>query len=231
MITNHTILSCDIISSSALQPSEKEKVERQIQEWRQEMSATYELFSRVVRGDFIECYINQPLLALRLALLLKTSIKASGVFVDQRTPENQPFLQHGIRIAIGIGSLTRLQLENGIIDGNIIHQTGRLLDEYKTHDLQKVSVKQSLFFISPWEQLNFDLQPHLAWLHDNLSRCTAKQCEVLYLKLLGLEEKQIQDRLGKAQSTINNHTTQSGWGAVEKTLNWYEQSIGRYCKA
>ena len=161
------------------------------------MKTRYGLFSRIVEGEFLECYINQPALALRLALLLKTKIKSRAKHLPSISPGKAVFQQHGIRVAIGIGSLTRLQLEKELIEGNTIQQTRRILEESRHHDIQKISVKETLFFLSPWEQLNFDLQPHLAWLHENLARCTAKQCEVLYLKLLGFGEKEIQQQLEK----------------------------------
>jgi len=58
-----------------------------------------------------------------------------------------------------------------------------------------------------------------------LSKCSAKQSEVLYYKLLNYTEKEISERLKKSQSTISQHSTAAGWIAIEKALYYFENNL------
>ena len=56
-----------------------------------------------------------------------------------------------------------------------------------------------------------------------LTNATARQCEVLYYKLLGFSESDIAQKLDVNQATVNQHSTAVGWNAIEHTLKYYEQ--------
>jgi len=58
-----------------------------------------------------------------------------------------------------------------------------------------------------------------------LSRCSPKQCEVIFNKLLELSEKDLSVKLNRNQSTISQHSTAAGWNAIEKAVNYFENNI------
>jgi DNA-binding NarL/FixJ family response regulator len=58
-----------------------------------------------------------------------------------------------------------------------------------------------------------------------LSKCSQKQCEVLYYKLSGLTEKEIAKKTGKYQSTISQHSSAASWNAIEKSVIHFEKYV------
>ena len=58
-----------------------------------------------------------------------------------------------------------------------------------------------------------------------ISGCSAKQCEVVFYKLLNFTEQDIAKKTGKYQSTISQHSTASGWSAIEKAVSYFEKSV------
>ena len=52
---------------------------------------------------------------------------------------------------------------------------------------------------------------------------TSKQCEVLYYKLMGMNEVEIAEKLGVVQSVVNQHSNAIGWNAIESAVNYFEK--------
>jgi len=57
------------------------------------------------------------------------------------------------------------------------------------------------------------------------SKATARQCEVLYLKLMNYSENQIAEKLKIAQSVVNQHSTSVGWNAIERAVIYFNDII------
>jgi hypothetical protein len=76
---NYATISADVISYTSLLEEEKRELEAGIKEILSDLTNKYEKYSfygRLVQGDYIECALKSPKYALRIALLLKTYIKA-----------------------------------------------------------------------------------------------------------------------------------------------------------
>ena len=69
------------------------------------------------------------------------------------------------------------------------------------------------------------MQPLLSLIDFIISKNTRKQCEVLYLKLMGYSEEFIVKKLNKRQSTVNEQSTTAGWNSVEKAVLRFEEVI------
>ena len=65
----------------------------------------------------------------------------------------------------------------------------------------------------------------MALLDVLLSKLTARQSEIVYLKLMGHSETDIATMLNVSQSVINQHSTAAGWNAIEKAVNYFYQVI------
>ncbi len=224
----HAVISGDIIASTSLNETGKARIDHDLGSLLNILKQKFKVYARVLKGDFIECYVPQPENALRTALLIKSYFKSlayskkHGIPNDKRFPY---FLQHGIRLAIGLGSLSRLDLEKGIIDGDAIYFSGRTLDEQGTYYKEKIIIKRTLFFASPDNETNDEIDTLVILLDALLQKCTAKQCEIIFLKLLNLNETEIATRLNKSQSTVNQHSTSSGWNAIERAIKRFEKKI------
>ncbi|MFO8234776.1 MAG: RNA polymerase subunit sigma-70 [Bacteroidales bacterium] len=223
---NYATISADVISYTALKETEKRKVETYIKQLINDLSERYKkqkFYGRLVQGDYIECAMDNPQYALRIALLLKTYIKS----IDLEVPKNEKsrikyFSEHGIRLAVAVAPLDKLDPEEGIIDGEAIYLSGRAIKSYSTSDKQKIVIKNTMFFFSANNNYQQQFDVLFSLLDTILSKCSSKQSEVVYYKLLDLNEKEIAEKLGKYQSTISQHSTSAGWLSIEKAVNYFE---------
>jgi len=223
---NYATISADVISYTALKETEKRKVETGIKQLINDLSERYKkqrFYGRLVQGDFIECAMDNPHYALRIALLLKTYIKS----IDLGVPKNEKsrikyFSEHGIRLAVAVAPLDKLDPGEGIIDGEAIYLSGRAIKSHSTSDKQKIVIKNTMFFSSENNNYQQQFDVLFSLLDTILSKCSSKQSEVVYYKLLDLNEKEIAKKLGKYQSTISQHSTSAGWLSIEKAVNYFE---------
>lgn len=226
---NYATISADVISFTSLSEKEKRKLQSGIKLLLIDFSERFKKFSfygRLVQGDYIECAINAPKYSLRIALLLKTYIKSIDF---EKTKSNKSklkyFFEYGIRLAVAIAPLTKLDPKNGIIDGEAIYLSGRTIKNYSTSDKQKIVIKNTMFFCSPNNKLQEQFDTLFSLLDTIISKCSAKQSNVIFYKLLDLSEKDISKKLDKYQSTISQHSTAAGWLSIEKAINYFENTI------
>ncbi|MFA7043502.1 MAG: RNA polymerase subunit sigma-70 [Bacteroidales bacterium] len=224
---NASTISADIISFTSLSTKDKEQLTVKIQAFLSDLTEKYKsenFLGRNVQGDYIECAMSSPKYALRTALLLKTLVK-SEVVSDSNDSRIRYFREYGVRIAIAVAPLNELNLEKGIIDGEAIYLSGRTIKNRTTSDKKKIVMKETMFFRSlvTEQQENFDAM--ICLLDTIISKCSQKQCEILYYKLSGLTEKEIGKKTGKKQSTISQHSSAASWNAIEKTVKYFENYI------
>ena len=171
-------------------------------------------FGRLIKGDYLECVLEEPRLALRAALLIRTFVKALEI-----KSSNSDFNNYGVRVAIGIGEITTLDRKKGFIDGDAIVFSGRAIQESNGH------VKSCLIFRSADDDLNSGILPLFSLLDVVLARNTKTQSGILWHRLLGKTEKEISAITRKSQSTINQHTRAAGWAALESAVVYFEGKI------
>jgi len=222
---DRAVISGDIIAYTSLSDADKYKIEHSIDQLFKELASRYEVFGRLIKGDYLEFYIPDPINALRIALLIKSHIKAYALELeDSKDNRLSAFKTHGIRLAIGIGEITRFDRDKGIIDGEAIYFSGRTINDISaTFDKERIVIKNTLFIKTNDEQLTSELDPLLALLDVLISKATAKQSNILYLKLLGNNEDTIAKKLKLYQSTVNEHSTSLGWNAIEKAVLYFEK--------
>jgi len=226
---NAATISADIISYTALSQHDKEQLNIKINELLATLTKRYageKFFGRIVQGDYIECAMLNPTYALRIAILLKTMVKSMEL--TDSNPDDlriRYFKEYGVRIAIALAPLDVLDSEKGIIDGEAIYLSGRTIKNMSTSDKKKIVVKDTMFFRS-MDAIAQDHFDTLITLVDAiLSKCSQKQCEVVYYKLSGLTEKDISEKTGKYQSTISQHSSAASWNAIEKSVIHFEKYI------
>lgn len=226
---NGATISADVISYTALPEVEKRKLENTIKQLLSDLTIKFTdqgFYGRLTQGDLIECAMNSPIYAFRVALLVKTGIKSIDFsFSGNEKIRLKYFLEHSIRLAIAVAPLTTIDRETGIIDGEAIYLSGRTIKNYSTSDKQKVVIKNSMFFRSQDNDIQEQFDTILALIDTILSKCSSKQCEVIFYKLLNLSEKEISKKLKKNQSTISQHSTAGGWSSIEKATNYFENMI------
>jgi len=220
------VISGDIVAFTSLSEHNKELAEHHIRLLLQELATTYGCYARLVKGDYIECVVPNPEDALTAALLIKTKIKSIPIRSEKKRDNRvQYFENYGIRLAIGYGTLQRFDTEKGIIDGEAIYMSGRKINEEDTHTMDRISIKNTLFFISKDENLNESMEPMLLLLDFLMNKTTAKQSQVLYYKLLGNNEETIAKKLGVSQPAVNQHSNSAGWNAIEHAVQYFHKTL------
>lgn len=226
---NNATISADVISYTSLSEEEKRQLETGIKGLLSDLTKKYKKYSfygRLVQGDYMECALKSPEHALRIALLLKTYIKTFD-FNSKAEKGNRLkyFNEHGIRLALAIAPLEKIDRLKGIIDGEAIYLSGRAIKNISTSDKLKIVIKNTMFFCSRDQKVQAKFDTIFSLLDTIISKCSAKQSQIIYYKLLELSEKEISEKLGKYQSTISQHSTAAGWLSIEKAVNYFENTI------
>ncbi len=226
---NRGTLSADIISYTALSASEKRKLEQEIHDLLEKLTDQYKkenFFGRLVQGDHIECALDAPQKVLRIALLLKAYIKSLEIPEEPgRDKRIRLFKEHGVRLAAAVAPLETFDTRAGIIDGEAIQLSGRTIQKQDTSGKQNIVIKRTLFFRAANPITEEHFEPLFALLDTLLTKCTGKQSQVVYYKLMGLDEGQIAEKLNKYRSTINEHSTAAGWHAIEAAVIYFEKWV------
>ncbi|QQX75882.1 MULTISPECIES: helix-turn-helix transcriptional regulator [Aequorivita] len=226
----YSVISGDIVSSTGLHIQDRKLVEEYLNILLQNLKKEFNVYGRIIKGDYLECVVPNASQGLQVALAIKSFVKAIPIQMKTYKSEDnriKQFKTHGIRLAIGYGKLSRYKPEEGIIDGEAIYLSGREISGETTYNKERIVIKNTLFFASKNEDFNKNFQPLLALLDVLLSKATARQCEVLYLKLMNNQEDEIAKRLGIGQSAVNQHSTSVGWNAIEEAVNYYKMVISK----
>ena len=226
----HAIISGDIIASTSLSDIDRIKIGESFKILSKDLGDKFNVYNRTTEGDdSIVSYVPNITDALRVMLAIKCNIKSIPISKNNSNQQEdfrlKFFKLYGIRLALGIGELSRFDIEKGIFDGEAIYNSGRLLSENKTYNKGKVIIKNTLFLKSNDQEFDNEMTPLLALLDVMISKSTAKQSEVLYYKLMGDDEVLIAETLKKTQPTINEHSTQAGWNAIEKAVTRFEEKV------
>lgn len=227
---NYSVISGDIVSSTSLNVEDSKFVEENLKGLLNNLKQEFNVYGRIIKGDYLECVVPNPSEGLQVALAIKSFVKAIPIDAKKYIKNDNRIKQfkiHGIRLAIGYGELSRYNPEEGVIDGEAIYFSGREISGETTYNKERIVIKNTLFFASKNEDLNKNFEPLLALLDVLLSKATSRQCEVLYLKLMNNQEDEIARQLGIGQSAVNQHSTSVGWNAIEDAVNYFKMIISK----
>jgi len=225
---NYSVISGDIVSSTSLKSDDRKLVAESLSKMLRDLKQEFGVYGRIIKGDYLECVAPNAGQGLQVALAIKSFVKAIPIETKQYKNEDsrvKQFKTHGIRLAIGYGELSRYLPEEGVIDGEAIYFSGREISGETTYNKERIVIKNTLFFASKNETFNKSLQPLLALLDVLVGKATARQCEVLYLKLMNNQEEEIAKKLGIGQSAVNQHSTSVGWNAIEEAVRYFKTII------
>ncbi len=228
------VISADIIGSTSIPSKERSKLLGLLKAFLKKTDKKFNTYSRITKGDLIEIYVDEAKYTLRIALLLKVFIKSkssaisgegnhgNNLFENRRSGY---FKIHGIRMALAIDTMSKIDRKKGILEGEAIYATGRAINEIHTYNKDRIVIKNTIQFMSVnklWEE-EFDV---LVSLLDILfSKITVRQSEILLHRLQGLSENLISAKLKISQSAINQSSKSVGWRAIEKSITHFENVI------
>lgn len=211
----YATISADIVSFTSLSKTEMIELSQHIEKQLKMLEALYPRFwGRLIKGDYIECVFPNASDAFRIALIIKTSIKA---FQVNKTVEKKAFYTYGVRIAIGIGDMSIVDREKGIIDGEAIYFSGRSISKLASLN------KGTLLIKTANDKLSQNLCTIAVLTDAILNETTSKQSQVIYYKLLGYKESEIAEKMNVYQSVVNTHSSSAKWYCIQEALNYFEQ--------
>jgi len=225
---NKAVISGDIVASTSLSDSGRILLEKSLKELSEEIKTGFNTYTRIIRGDYLECVVPNAEDALQVALAIKSFVKSISIndAPDELNDKRVKFFKtYGIRLAIGYGQLSRYNPDEGIIDGEAIYLSGRTINEFSTYKKERIVIKNTLFFVSNDTTLNDEFEPLIMLLDILINKATSKQCKVLYLKLLNNNEETIASKLNISQSVVNQHSTSIGWNAIIKSVKHFSNAI------
>jgi hypothetical protein len=223
-----TVISGDIIASTSLTDSERVFIEKSLKVLLLDLRKYFNSYGHLIKGDYIDCVVEDPAETLRAALAIKSYVKSLRLDNPVKGTENNRFRKYRtyrIRLAIGYGELSRYNPAKDIIDGEAIYLSGRTISQMETYTKERIVIKNTLFFASKNDKLNNGFEALFSLLDVLLSKATSKQSEVLYLKLLGFNENQISKKMKISQQTVNKHSRSVGWIAIEKAVEHFRTVI------
>ena len=211
----YATISADVVSSTSLSSDSMVEYIIGLREFLSQLEMKYRGFwGRIVRGDSIECVLENPEDAFEVALILKAWTKA---FEPKDKNVKKRFKTYGLRIAIGIGEMKTIKKDLDIMDGEAIYRSGRALDNlvgrekyYFTISMKDSEVEQPLGII-------------IALVNSLLNNTTARRCKTLYNKIMASGSKKTAEEMGITVSAVNQSLNAIGWNAIEQAIMYYRK--------
>lgn len=206
-------ISADVVDSTSLSVKDLKLIHSAIKKILSQLySMVAPVWGRVVRGDTIECILDQPVYALRMALALKCYLK-----YWMSTVESSPMAREfSLRYSVGIGTMREVDLEEGFLDGPAIYMSGRNLDQ--------MSPNRFAAFDCETDCADFVglLDVNICLLDALINDLSAKQAIVVYYKLLSVPEVVIAKDMGISQAAVNYRSTSAHWSLINRTIEHFE---------
>ena len=208
-------ISADIVRSTSMNTEDLITLRNSLKGLFQNLEEDYPgYWARIVRGDGIECVVPNYNDALRIAILIKLYVKMKVSLFEC----SEMLQRYGIRFSIGVADIKYANKKEDLINGPAIYMSGRNLDE--------ISRKENIMSAFEIEQapkpLSNLLDSYVAMVSTIVDSYSAKQAEVIFLKLLGFKEKEISERVGISQSSVNIRATNAQWGLMNTAIKDFE---------
>ena len=219
-------ISADIVSSTALSVEELTLLQLEIRRFLTELSEKSQGkdWGRLFKGDSVEIFLSNPNEALRVALLLKTLVKKTSLPKGKEKDVRREFFKkYGIRLAIGVGEMRIADQKQDVLDGEAIYYSGRLLEKQKQEGNDRNFLSSSMCFGYKNNSVTEFMNVVLDFLDVMFKDATSRQCEIVYYRLLGKQEKEIAELLHISQPAINKQCNAIGWNAINASLTYFEK--------
>ena len=208
-------ISADIVRSTSMNTEDLIVLRNKLRALFQDFEEDYPGFwARIVRGDSIECVVPNYNDALRIAILIKLYVKMRVSEFDW----SQMLQRYGIRFSIGVADIKYADKKEDIIDGPAIYLSGRNLDEISRRE----NIMTAFEIGHAPKPLSNLLDSYVAMVSGIVDSYSAKQAEVVFLKLLGFKEIEISERVGISQSSVNTRAANAQWGLLNTAIKDFE---------
>lgn len=208
-------ISADIVRSTSMNTEDLIVLRNRLRDLFHDLEEDYPGFwARIVRGDSIECVVPNYNDALRIAILIKLYVKMRVSGFDC----SEMLQRYGIRFSIGVADIKYADKKEDIINGPAIYLSGRNLDEISRRE----NIMTAFEIGQAPKPLSNLLDSYVAMVSGIVDSYSAKQAEVVFLKLLGFKEMEISERVGISQSSVNTRAANAQWGLLNTAIKDFE---------
>ena len=222
----YATISADVVASTSLEQDDLGRLAKQIKETLGQFSKKYDGFwGRLVHGDSIECVMNNPNDALRVAVLLKAGVKS---FVPSKSEDEEKdkekrkakekFKRTGLRLAIGIGGMRIIDKDLDMMDGQAMYLSGRALASMRNKPIDNFQIEVA-------SGVSYDKS--ISILAQHLSRrideATRRQCKTLFYRLQCNKDNDVAEKMDISRAGVNNNLSSIGWDLISKSVDFYEK--------
>lgn len=165
---------------------------------------------QIYRGDSFQSVLTDPSLALRVIIVLRAGLR-TGLLLDDE------LVRCDARVAIGIGTVDFLPGTSAEADGEAFRKSGRLLD--------RMADDVRLLIESPAKEVDDELNVEFGLLDAMVDKWSSGQAEAIMHMILGLNQREIAQRLSVTSAAINQRLKGSGLRALEGLLDRFELLI------
>lgn len=215
-------ISADVINSTSLDKDDTIRLNQHLKYFIELVESEFQgSWGRIVRGDGLEFVMPRIKDVMRVSIMLACHVKALNVNygglsvagVRRRIPH------FGVRIAIGIGNLNINDKENGVIAGDAINFSGRMLAEMSSR-------RRGKLIVVGWDMhRRYVMQSLLSLIDVIVTHATAKQCDIMVKRFMGMSELDIAQKIGISLSAVNAHLRRTGWQAIATAVEFFEESL------
>ncbi|MGK7393892.1 MAG: SatD family protein [Candidatus Cyclobacteriaceae bacterium M3_2C_046] len=165
----------------------------------------------IFRGDSFQGLIEQPSLALKITLLIRSKLRAA--IQDESTQ------LWDARIAIGLGPVEYPSQNILESDGTAFRNSGPFLDQLKKD--------QRLIITTPDESYNKELKTSTVLANALINQWTYQQSEIIYEILGHKNQTEIARDYAISQSAVNQRLKSANWDAIEVFMERYSEIAHR----
>ncbi len=219
----YAVICADVVNSTSLDLESMRRLRSIIDEVFSDIRLYrgVKFWGRVVKGDSIECCFDSPMYALRVAMALKCRMKW---WASSLTYGDEELKHYGLRFSIGIGEMRIVDPYSDIMDGEAVYVAGRSLNM-----LNRDGETSAFAFVNADIGVKMLLESNIRLIDEYMNAMSARQCAVVYYKLLGFYEKEISEVLNLSQPAVSLRAKGASWPLLNKALKIIESlDYGRY---
>jgi hypothetical protein len=199
------IITGDLVASSHYPQATKDFILKKIKDLFEAFNGKMEVY----RGDSFQGFLEYPEEALDLALKVRIMLKLIKSATKNTSLD--------CRIAIGIGAIDHLPDKIMEGDGPAYRNSGPFLDKMRKED--------RMIFMTPWEEINLELNTENKLAEAIIGRWTYSQAEVINIALTGKSQIKIAKELKISQSAVNQRLKAASWDAVNVFRGRFRQLL------
>lgn len=235
------IISADIVGSTSIDTTVKIKMLNELKRRLKKNDKENNTYTKISSGDKIEMVVYDIDQTMRNALLLKAMVKGlSKLSIEEEYGDNSTksvseinslhirykyFRNFGIRMAIEIDEMEKIDKKKGILEGQAIYNAGRRMNNEYTHSKERVVIKNTITFGAFNKKWENEFQVVFGLLDFIFSRLTSRQCEILVEKLNKKKDDEIKVVFGITQPGVNQIANSAGWREINHAINRFEKVV------